>query len=151
MITHQGNVLANVHDGIIMHQVNCQGVMGSGIAKEIRELYPAVWTKFTKKSHEHLPSELLGQVQLVRVTDTLWIANLFAQENYGRDGKRYTSYDALDTCFKTLADLAVAHQFASSDIHHPLIGAGLGGGSWEVIEALIEHRLGPYTNLWLLQ
>lgn len=28
---------------VILHQVNCQGVMGSGVAKQVREKYPIVF------------------------------------------------------------------------------------------------------------
>ena len=34
-----GDILS-VANGIIVHQVNAQGVMGSGLAKQIREKYP---------------------------------------------------------------------------------------------------------------
>ena len=33
---------------IICHQVNCQGVMGSGIAKQVREKYPNVYNSYKK-------------------------------------------------------------------------------------------------------
>ena len=38
MVTfHNGNILDSGAD-IICHQVNCRGVMGSGVAKQIKEL-----------------------------------------------------------------------------------------------------------------
>ena len=43
MITYKnGNLLESGCD-IICHQVNCQKVMGSGIAKQIREKWPIVY------------------------------------------------------------------------------------------------------------
>jgi O-acetyl-ADP-ribose deacetylase (regulator of RNase III) len=38
----KGNLLDSNCD-YICHQVNCQGVMGSGIARQIRERYPVVY------------------------------------------------------------------------------------------------------------
>ena len=38
----KGNLLDSDCD-YICHQVNCQGVMGSGIAKQIRERWPEVY------------------------------------------------------------------------------------------------------------
>ena len=37
---------------IICHQVNCQGKMGSGVAKRIRNAYPIVYTNYMKKCEE---------------------------------------------------------------------------------------------------
>ena len=42
-----GNLLDEVTTGCIIHQVNAQGVMGSGIAWAIRERYPQVWTDYS--------------------------------------------------------------------------------------------------------
>ena len=38
---------------VICHQVNCQGVMGSGIAKQIRDTYPIVFENY-KRNVTHL-------------------------------------------------------------------------------------------------
>ena len=40
---------------IICHQVNCQGVMGSGLAKQIRERYPIVYEEYKKWCDESKP------------------------------------------------------------------------------------------------
>lgn len=41
MIKHiKGDIFQSGAD-VILHQVNCQGVMGSGVAKQVREKYPA--------------------------------------------------------------------------------------------------------------
>lgn len=155
---HQvGNLVQSVKSGLILHQVNCQGVMGSGIAKELRDTYPVVWQKYEQKcSASRIEdggdgSALLGLVQLVPVTDTLIVANLFGQLHYGRDAtRRYTSYDALDDALKTLSWMLPAQGLTGDDIHHPLIGCGLGGGHWQVVEVLIKARLGDDTTLWTL-
>lgn len=36
--------LLDAKNGIICHQVNCQGKMNSGVAKAIREKYPRVYS-----------------------------------------------------------------------------------------------------------
>lgn len=42
MIKHiKGDIFQSSAD-VILHQVNCQGVMGSGVAKQVREKYPDV-------------------------------------------------------------------------------------------------------------
>ena len=42
-----GNLLDSNAD-IIIHQVNCQGAMNSGVAKAIREKWPIVFDKYSK-------------------------------------------------------------------------------------------------------
>ena len=44
IITH-GDVL-NTDCRIVAHQVNCQGVMGGGLARQIRDRYLDVYTKY---------------------------------------------------------------------------------------------------------
>jgi O-acetyl-ADP-ribose deacetylase (regulator of RNase III) len=47
-------------------------------------------------------------------------------------------YDALETALSSLAHFAAAH---NATVHMPRIGAGLAGGDWERIAALIERHL----------
>lgn len=153
----KGNVLDNVLQGVIVHQVNCQGVMGSGIAKEIRERWPFVFQHYRAKWEDSWGhgtdqgASLLGQVQWVAVGQDLWVVNLFGQQFYGRDARRYTSYDALDDGFKTIAWMLRGKGFRPEDVHHPYIGCGLGGGAWPVVEAIIDHHMSSQSTLWTLE
>ena len=45
VVIKEGNVFDSDAD-IICHQVNCQGVMGSGVAKEVRERFPNVYEQY---------------------------------------------------------------------------------------------------------
>ncbi|MDE6149843.1 MAG: macro domain-containing protein, partial [Ruminococcus sp.] len=107
---------------VIIHQVNCQGVMGSGVAKQIREKYPNVFQKYhelcSRYKAEHNEKELLGTAQIVKVGSdgTKYVANLFAQENFGYDGKCYTDYEALRRCLTY-----VSRQFRHSTIAIPYL------------------------------
>ena len=44
---------------VICHQVNCQGVMGAGIAKQIRARWPEVYEDY-KKTIENAEAQLAG-------------------------------------------------------------------------------------------
>ena len=70
----KGNILDSDADAIL-HQVNCQGVMGAGLAKQIRGRYPNVYEKYKnacvndKRECKTLGvshSMLLGKIQVVR-------------------------------------------------------------------------------------
>lgn len=151
MRTQIGNII-DVKSGLIIQQVNAQGVMGSGVAKAIREKYPLVWEVYSNTvgpayTQKNSGRDLLGKVIYVQVTPDLFIANIIGQQFFGRDNKRYTSYDALDL---GLADIARLNKDDAMEIHHPLIGSGLGGANWRIVSVLIESHLGYDTMLWTL-
>lgn len=44
----KGNIL-NVTEGIIVQQVNCMGVMGAGLAKQIKDKWPNIYNDYKEK------------------------------------------------------------------------------------------------------
>ena len=120
---------------VICHQVNCQGVMGSGVAKQVREKYPNVYENYREMCKMYEPSELLGCVFSGNVRDEIRIDNLFAQENFGYDGKCYTDYNALRKCLEAVAD-----HYSNKTIAIPyLMGCHRGGGDWNIVYKMIEE------------
>lgn len=142
-----GNLLDEVTSGVILQVVNAQGVMNAGFAKQIRQKWPKVYSVYSDAIQPNLPdrgASWLGTVIPVSVGNGLFVANLVAQQFYGTDGKRYLSYDALDSALKKVAELNAQEKL---QIHHPLIGCGLAGGSWEIVKQIITQHLGD-TCLW---
>lgn len=121
----------------IVHGCNAQGVMGSGVAKIVRDDFPKAYDRYVNeyKLHNHLA---LGSIIVVPCDEKI-IVNAITQEYFGRDGERYVSYDAVDDVMKKLNTFNDV--YGTTEIAMPQIGAGLGGGSWEVIAAIIENRL----------
>lgn len=125
--------LFNVTEGIIAHQVNCQGVMGSGVAKIVREMYPRAYESYRELCQRVAPANLLGMVQPVKVTEDLTVLNVFGQEGFGNPG-RNTSYDATADAWEKIG----AH-YGEQPIHIPyLMGCALGGGNWEIYETIVD-------------
>ena len=87
--------------GIIGHGVNCQGVMGSGVALAIRNKFPKAYQEYLALCDATADKRnLLGTVQLVQITDELYVANMFTQFSFGGDGKKYASLSAVrDACY----------------------------------------------------
>lgn len=145
----KGNLLDSNCD-YICHQVNCQGAMNSGIAKQIRERWPRVYESYkhyidflTKKE---IP--LLGKILISNIRNPTRVINMFSQDEYGYDGRRYTSYDAFENCLMTIKEQVRKHQ----SIGFPKnIGCGLGGGDWKVISALIESILGEDYDVYIYE
>lgn len=128
MQTIEGNIL-DIETGIICHQVNCQGVFNAGLARQIRKKYPVVYQHYMEWYKKGIWE--LGMVQVVHVTDGLFVANLAGQDKYGN--KQYTDYSALKKCFSELS-------LYDSQVYIPYgIGCGLGGGNWEIVGSLIDQ------------
>lgn len=137
----KGDLLKHQTD-IIVHGVNCRGKMASGIALAIRQLYPTVYTDYMEMWSRYYkePRELLGRVIYTRINSGLFIASAFTQLNYGYNGKRYVSYDAIDTAFANINKVASDMNMV---IKFPMIGCGLGGGNWNIVSKIIEENQHP--------
>ena len=145
MIIFKKEDLTKAPRGIIAHGVNCQGAMGSGVAKAIRERWPAVYDAY--KCITPKPIEALGNVQMVNVSETasLFVANCFTQFNYGRDGKKYANADAIKEALNRVYSWADEFRL---DVHIPKIGCGLGGLSWEDdVYPIIEELDNKYSHV----
>ena len=120
----------------ILHGCNAQGVMGSGVAKVIKEQYFDAFAFYAKQYDDH--GLKLGDVQFVPANGKV-IVNAITQENFGRDGKRYVSYDAVAAAMKTVNRVLKLSGY--SELAMPKIGAGLGGGDWDTIARIIEQEM----------
>jgi O-acetyl-ADP-ribose deacetylase (regulator of RNase III) len=149
--------ITSVSKGIIIHQVNAQGLMGSGVALALRRRYPSIFDDYAEeikpRQPNHASALYMGRLIMSTVGENLRVAQIVGQQFCGSDGLKYTSYDALDAGLTHLADWIETRvdngDMPAPHIHYPLIGAGLGGGNWEVIEQIIAHRLARYERtLW---
>ena len=128
-----GDIL-NVSDSIICQQVNCRGVMGAGLAKQIRDKYPTVYPDYKR----YASTDSLGTCLFVPVADGNIVANLFGQLDYGR-GIRYTQYAALEQCLRRVAEVS---RERCKPVAIPFnLGCGLAGGDWTVVLSLIKQIL----------
>jgi len=140
--------IVQVEHGIIGHGVNCQGVMGSGVAHDLRSTYPQIFDTYIAKCNEHSKkrSFLLGKVDFVDIVkDDLIVANMFTQEYYGKDGKVYSSPLAI---YQSLLRVILKANEKKLDIYIPQIGCGLGGLSWDDnVLPLIEELLALFPEV----
>ena len=131
----EGNILDTDCD-IICHQVNCQGVMGAGLAKQIKEKYLEAYTYYRHFCYiTYNKSTLLGNIQKIECHDGRNVVNMFSQEKYGRD-RQYTDYQALEKCIRKVSELAPHYE---NGVAFPYgLGCGLAGGDWNIVKGLIE-------------
>lgn len=157
-----GDLLTSGAD-IICHQVNCQGKMNSGIAKQIREKYPGVFRVYKNFVNDVTQlcgsKELLGTCYCVpRDTRFNYIANIFGQYSYGYDGEQYTDMDALKKGLLELRDfipVVVEQKYIPKEelrIAMPWkIGCVRGGANWTDVYSMIHFIFEDYNvELWRL-
>lgn len=154
-----GNLLTNTTVEVIGHQANCQNTFGSGIARSIREMFPAAYYADTDSHREHKNS--LGNYSAAYInsgdrkgTNISIIYNLYGQNLFGKE-KRQTNYEAL---FSSLEKMSASLTSSEHDekmfdfTRVPVVGfpykmgSDRGGGSWDIVERLIEVAFDGYEN-----
>jgi O-acetyl-ADP-ribose deacetylase (regulator of RNase III) len=145
--------LCNAKTDIIVHQVNCRGVMGSGVAKAIREKWPFVYEKYKEVCDSINPYKLLGKVYKVALDSKdqqpKYIMNLFGQLNYGRAKLQYTNTEALKKGLTAVYAYALNNNLSVAMPYK--IGCGFGGADWnEVYQMINEIFKDVEVELWKL-
>ena len=129
-------------EDIIVHQTNCQGVMGSGIAKQVKEKYPEVFNAYYHYCKTHIVPDLLGTSLICEANDGKIIANVFGQNGFG--GGLQTDYDALRNALQEVYDFAKENK-KSVAIPYKL-GCGLAGGDWNKVFDMITEVFSDIDN-----
>jgi O-acetyl-ADP-ribose deacetylase (regulator of RNase III) len=127
--------VAGVFD-VIVHGCNCQCAMGAGIARAIRERFPEAF----EADLATIPGDRgkLGSVstaEVVRGSSRFVVVNAYTQFHHGGAGVK-VDYGAIAAAFRR-----IKQGFAGRRIGYPLIGAGLGGGDWKRIAAIVDEEL----------
>lgn len=118
---------------VVLHGANCFHVMGGGIAKQFAERYPEVYAA-DREQTKHGDVKKLGTYSKARVGNTD-VLNCYTQYHYDSSRMQFR-YAA----FAKVLELVKA-EYHGKSIAMPLIGAGLAGGDWDAIEAIIEEVL----------
>lgn len=89
----------------------------------------------------------LGEIQPVRVKHDIYVVNMIGQKDYislnikiGDKHVQYAPvrYGAVEECLLRVAKFAIENK---ASVHAPRICSGLAGGSWAIIEEIIERVL----------
>lgn len=130
---------------ILAHVCNNVGGWGAGFSGVLSKKWPVVETSY-REWHASGDGFFLGAGQLVPTDFGMQVANLVAQDGFGRDGKRYLDYEALMDCLLWLG----SETDPEIPVVMPKIGAGLGGGDWERISLMINHVLSDRVTVYEL-
>ncbi len=143
----EGNILESKAN-IIVQSVNHKKVMGSGLAKQIRQKYPSILDDYILMCEKYKFNEIAidGLVHWFPVESeyNYYIASVFGQENYGTD-RRHTNYFSL---MNGLNSVFIYAQNYNLSVAIPYgIGCGLGGGDWSIVLSLIKDAVKCYPTL----
>ena len=127
----EGDLFEVAKNGLVVHQVNCKGVMGAGFAKQLAIRFPEIEQAYREYCKGKPAQDLLGQLWMtpVKPDGVLTFGHSFSQIGTGSGLQTYTHVLA--------TNLYKAKRFG--DIHKvPVyvpwrIGCGLAGGDWDVI------------------
>lgn len=139
MRVEKGDLIALALEGrfdVIIHGCNCFCTMGGGIARTIQEEFPEAYAAdlVTKKGDRNK----LGNFSFACVKRRdleITIVNGYTQFHfYGAD--ILVDYDAVRRLFGK-----IKRKFSGKRIGYPKLGAGLAGGDWRIIAAIIDEEL----------
>lgn len=120
---------------VILHQANCHGVFGGGIALQLATQYPEVIEadRTTKRSDR----SKLGSISYCHINtkeSNFTIVNCYGQYNLG---PKEHDYNALRSCLKE-----VKSRFAGKRLGMPKLACGLAGADYTIVKQIIEEELG---------
>ena len=144
----------DVSDGkpvIIAHIVNDVGAWGSGFVMALSKRWPVVRDRYRSWYEGDMPGFKIGGVQLCNPEPGFGVANMIAQYSLG--SKYIPSpngpmvevpairYDGLAECLDYVGWAALNEYDTDTKVVGPRFGTQRSGGSWKVIEPLIEYYL----------
>ncbi len=137
---------------VIAQNCNCQSVFGTGLALQIKNRYPKAYQ--VDKTHyavyQNKGVGQLGSYSAVNLDNGNIIINLYGQEGYGT-ATRQLNYEAIYKAMETVARNMAKNSHKQYALGFPyLMGAGLAGGSWMVIEAMIKDIFEPIANIQVI-
>lgn len=142
MIRERTGDIFSVPQQAIAHGVNLAGVMGEGIAKTVRKLYPDVYDEYRREVKSLRPGAALA----VQSEDGTLILNLATQVEPGSNARIEFVKLAIPRMYEEL------EEFGCTEVAVPQIGAGIGGLDWDEVRKVIVSEANEYphimTDLW---
>lgn len=125
---------------IVVHVCNDIGAWGRGFVVALSRRWPEPEQRYRAwHCGEESQPFTLGQVQLVKVEEDTWVANLIGQRDIrASGGLAPIRYAAVREGLRLVS--AEARKLGAS-IHMPRIGCGLAGGRWEEVGPIVEQEL----------
>lgn len=133
-----GNIL-NCKEDIIVHQVNVQGIMGGGVARQLADQFKGLEEEYSEycKLYNNNYNQLKGQLFKIML-EGKFIMNMFSQkENFDTD------YKMMEIALKEIKKYA---KELNLTVCMPYgIGCGIANGDWNIVYKIIEKVFSDYN------
>jgi O-acetyl-ADP-ribose deacetylase (regulator of RNase III) len=116
------------------HCTNTCGVMGSGIALQIKNEMPAVFDAY--KYHEECSGLKLGTISYAKIGKGI-VVNLHAQNLYGYDGSRFVNYEAIYETLRQTKEVMLSKNLKTLGVPYKM-ACDRAGGDWRIIETMLN-------------
>lgn len=133
----QRNIL-ECNENIIVHQVNVQGIMGGGVARQLANRYINLEKEYSEfcKLYNNDYNKLKGKVFKIMLEGKI-IMNMFSQkENFDTD------YEAMKIALEEIKEYAKSFKLSVAIPYG--IGCGIANGDWNIVHKIIEEVFNDY-------
>lgn len=138
MKTVSGDLIQLAKNGefdLIVHRCNCMCSMGAGIAKGIKTAFPEAFEADRNTARGDRGKLGTCSSATINVAGNVFtVVNAYTQSDYKGPLPR-VDYEAIRMCFQWIRQ---AH--GTKRVGLPRIGAGLAGGDWPIIAAIIDEE-----------
>jgi O-acetyl-ADP-ribose deacetylase (regulator of RNase III) len=124
----------------IVHQANLYHTFGSGIAKQIRERFPAAYSADLSTKHGDMSKLGSFSMAMISPSDCRVVINMYSQVGISSTD-RTTDYGYMEKSFMAIRDWLDQENLSDGNdvvLGMPYrIGCGLAGGDWDRVSSLI--------------
>ncbi len=121
---------------VIVHGCNCFCTLGAGIARVIRQAFPAAYqADLRTEKGDRAKLGTCSSVECEIPNGVVTVVNAYTQFHWRGRGVK-ADYDAIRSCFVWLRGAC-----SGSRLGIPRLGAGLAGGDWRRISQIILDAL----------
>ncbi len=139
MKTSSGDLIQLAESGqfdLIAHGCNCFCTMGAGIARAVKEVFPAAFkSDEATQRGERAKLGTCSFAEMALGTSSLIVVNAYTQFDWRGPGPK-VDYAAVRSCMGW-----IKQHYPRKRSGLPKIGAGLADGDWPTIAAIIEDEL----------
>jgi O-acetyl-ADP-ribose deacetylase (regulator of RNase III) len=130
-LIYDGNIF-NSKMQTITNPINCDGIMGAGLALTFRKKYPSMYRNYK------LRCVVVGKPYIYEVSDSKQILNFPTKKHWRNKSRIEYIEDGLSYLVTNLEEMGI------TSLAIPMLGCGLGGLNWEEdVFPLVTKYLSP--------
>ena len=123
----------------LVNTVNCNGVMGKGVALKFRHRYPEMFKEYRNycKNNGMFPGDAVVHHHVTEDNKHIYICNVATKKDWWKN----STYRYVARCLDNLYDKLSTHVYKNVIVALPALGCGKGGLDWNLVKDMIQERL----------